>query len=168
MYPSSPGRPQPPSLDDVTSYRIQKIRCPVTVMFATGETIAGDVFLSPTSRFGPEPQAPWEFLNDIDPYFALDPADGRTLLAAKDHVLWAEVPKPSPVHAEAGEHPAAIEVTLVSGTTLSGEILLGPRTGHARLLDYLNSNRERFLRLVQPDRVILVNRSAVAHVHELN
>ena len=38
----------------------------------------------------------------------------------------------------------------------------------ARLLDFLNSLPDRFVCVVQPDRLVLVNRQAIAHVHELN
>jgi hypothetical protein len=152
----------------LTSYRIEKLRCPVMVMFAGGEVVEGDVVLSPASRSGAGPQAPWDFLNELDPYFALDPADGHTMLAAKEQVVWVELSQPA-ANADAGAgHPVPVEVTLTAGPPVSGSLLVGAPTSHARVLDYLNANRERFLCVVQPDRVILVNRGAIVHVHELS
>lgn len=152
----------------MTSYRIEKLRCPVTVMFAGGEVVEGDLFLSPVSRSGPGPQAPWDFFNEPDPYFALDPADGRTILAAKEHVVWVELSQPAAIADAGAGHPVSVEVTLSAGPPVSGTLMVGAPTSHARVLDFLNANRERFLCVVNPDRVILVNSGAIVHVHELS
>ena len=151
----------------MNSYRIEKVRCPVTVVFAGGGAVSGEIFLNPTSRFRAEPQEPAEFMNEDEEYFALASPEQPPLLVAKSNVESVEVPG-EPYEGSDGVAPHAVDVELrlSSGAILAGAILIDTPPTRARLLDFLNSQRERFLRVDQPTRVILVNRRAVAHVHE--
>lgn len=129
--------------------------------------MSGEIFLSPTSRFRAEPQEPAEFLNEDDEYFALASAEQPPLLVSKHSVESIEIPgEPEPSADGIAPHPVDVELRLSSGAILAGAVLIDRPPTRARLLDFLNSQRERFLRVDQPTRVILVNRRAIAHVHE--
>lgn len=152
----------------MNSYRIEKVRCAVTVVLAGGERHEGEIFLNPTSRFRSEPQEPAEFLNEEDEYFALATANRGAVLVAKKSVESVEVTD-SAAGGAADPPPQtmAVEFRLASGSVISGAVLIDTPPSHARLLDFLNSRRERFLRVSGAGRVTLVNRQAIARVQEL-
>ncbi len=139
-----------------------------------GDQLAGDIFLNPTSRFRSAPQEPAEFLNEDEAFFALAMEDGRTALVAKSEV---ESVQPAAGECAPGGEPGdepgagqpqpfAVEVTLRSGTVVSCTMSIDAPPSRARLLDYLNSNHERFICVTDAGRLILVNRQAISHVHE--
>lgn len=150
------------------SYRIEKVRCAVTVVLAGGESHEGEIFLNPTSRFRSQPQDPAEFLNEEDEYFALAMASGRAALVAKTRVESVEVPeRRADGAADPPLQPVQVEFRLASGSVLAGAVLIDTPPSHARLLDFLNSRRDRFLRVSGTGRVTLVNRQAIAYAQEL-
>ena len=149
----------------MNEYRIEKQRLPVVVVLAGGARIAGDIFLSPVSRFRAAPQRPEELLNEAEPFFALQPGDGAPALIAKDAVERVEMP-PMPPESDAPAHVVAIELRLVSGDRCTGALDLDMPEARFRLLDYLNAHTERFIKVTQPHAVLLVNRRAVAVAHE--
>lgn len=131
--------------------------------------IVGDIFLSTVSRFRQAPQDPIEFLNDGDGYFALASDDGRAMLVAKENVDRVEALLPDDAsRAAAAGHALRIQLVLLDGTAVTGAVVLDTPSGRSRLLDYLNSHRERFLPMHQEDRLLLVNRRAIVRVHELS
>ena len=152
---------------ELNSYKIEKIRCAVAVTMVNGDVLPGDIFLNPTSRFRSEPQTPAEFLEEPEPWFALADQAGHAFLVAKanvetvdaDHVEWEGVgPEP---------HPAPVRMTLNSGATVAGTVSIDAPPTRARLLDFINSHHGRFICVALDDRVVLVNRLAIAHVQEL-
>lgn len=139
----------------------------MSVALSGGEIIAGDIFLGTVSRFRPEPQDPAEFLNEDDAYFALAAEDGRAMLIAKENVECVAAPHPGPVHAGSPSDAIGVELALLGGATATGAVVLDTPSGRSRLLDYLNTHRERFLPIHQPERLLLVNRRVIVRVHEL-
>lgn len=152
----------------MTDYRIEKVRCPVTVVLTDGECIAGDIFLSTMSRFRAEPQGPAEFLNEPEAYFALAAVDGRSMLVAKENVERVETLREADGPGESSRHGLTIGLTLVNGAVFEGDVFLDTPTGRSRLLDYLNAHRGQFFQMIQPDRLLFINRRAITHVCELN
>lgn len=151
-------------------YRIEKVRCTVAVVMMGGERYSGEIFLNPTSRFRSARQEPAEFLNEDEAYFALAMDDGRTALVAKARVESVTVESQGdPGNDAIGSphpHPASVSITMASGDVVRGTVSIDAPPSHARLLDFLNTNHERFLRVADAGRVILVNRQAIGHVHE--
>lgn len=140
----------------------------MTVVLADGETLEGEIFLNQASRFRAGPQEPLEFLHEEEAWFALSSPDGVTRLVAKDSVESVDAPLCNDGDADAPPpQPVGVELRLASGARLSGTVLIDTPPSRARLVDFLNSHRERFIPLVQPDRVTLVNRHAIVHVREL-
>jgi hypothetical protein len=153
----------------VHDYKIEKYRCPATIVFTDGRTLTGEIFLHAMSRFRLAPQDPAEFFNDSDQYFVLAPTYDERILVSKSSVAVAETPLPSsePDDALDGAHVGlGVEVGVIGGVTCAGWLFPEKTPGRARLLDYLNSYNTRFLVLYDSQKTTLVNRNSVAHVRE--
>lgn len=156
-----------PAVSSVNTYRIEKIRLPVTVVLRSGSTLAGDIFLNPTSRFRSEQQEPGEFLNEGDDFFALADPEGSAALVAKTTVESLTTDHRPPPSRGVPPHPVPVRILLRSGATVTGTVSVDAPPSRARLLDYLNSLHDRFICVTLPDQLVLVNRQAISHVHEL-
>ena len=153
----------------MTDYKIEKYRCPATIILTDGRTLTGEIFLHAVSRFRLAPQDPAEFFNDADPYFVLAPTYDERILVAKAAVAVAETPLPSSEpddHLVGAQVGLGVEVDVIGAVTVAGWVFPGTTPGRARLLDYLNSYTNRFLILYDSEKTTLVNRNAVAHVRE--
>jgi hypothetical protein len=161
--------PVPGDFFPVHDYKIEKYRCPATIVFTDGRTLTGEIFLHAMSRFRLAPQDPAEFFNDSDQYFVLAPTYDERILVSKSSVAVAETPLPSsePDDALDGAHVGlGVEVGVIGGVTCAGWLFPEKTPGRARLLDYLNSYNTRFLVLYDSQKTTLVNRNSVAHVRE--
>ena len=153
----------------MTDYRIEKYRCPATIILTDGRTLTGEIFLHAVSRFRLAPQDPAEFFNDADPYFVLAPTYDERLLVSKSSVAVAETPLPSSEpddQIDSARVGLGVEVDVIGGVTCAGWVFPDKTPGRARLLDYLNGFTGRFLVLYDSEKTTLVNRTTVAHVRE--
>lgn len=151
-------------------YRIEKQRLGVTVLLASGDTVRGHVFVQP-SVYGVHPHAgPHALFNDPEPFFPLELEDGGVLLVAKARV--ADVSGSSELADDELRRLAAreamMEITLSSGTSYVGTVLLELPSDRPRLLDLLNDARERFLTLYTSDGVRFINRALIERVRPLD
>lgn len=84
-------------------------------------------------------------------------------------VVWIGMSRLSDDAAGSGEelyeHRKVVRVALAGGGGLEGEILYSAPDGEARLVDYLN-RPDRFLRLWDGDRFLLVNKESVVRIVE--
>jgi hypothetical protein len=153
----------------VTDYKIEKYRCPATLILNDGRTLSGEIFLQAVSRFRLAPQDPAEFFNDNDAYFVLAPTYDERILVSKSSVAVAETPLPSAEpddHIDSAHVGLGIEVQVLGGITCAGWVFPEKTPGRARLLDHLNTYGARFLVLFDNEKTTLVNRTAIAHVRE--
>ena len=153
----------------MTDYKIEKYRCPATIILSDGRRLTGEIFLHAVSRFRLAPQDPAEFFNDSDPYFVLAPTYDERILVAKAAVAVAETPLPSSEpddHLDSVHVGLGVEVDVVGGATCAGWLFPDKTPGRTRLLDYLNSYKTQFLVLYDSEKTTLVNRHAVAHARE--
>ena len=150
----------------MSEYRIEKLRRELSVMLKDGSRLEGDVFLRPVSRHRSRPEDPADLLNDPDPFFALV-RSGEAILIAKTQVASAVTTVDEDDALETGALGVTVEVTLHDGSTCDGSIFMESRTDRPRLLDYLNSYRSRFLPIVSPGQLLLVNTQSIAHVREV-
>jgi hypothetical protein len=147
-------------------FRIEKVRRPLQVFLTDGTELDGDVFLKPVSRYRSRPEEPIHLLNDHEPYFALM-RDGEAMLVAKASVARAVTTAPADDDDVALATPGIlVEVTMTDGSMCSGCIFPESRAGRPRLLDFLNTYRDRFLPVVDAKQVFLVNTTIIAHVRE--
>jgi len=150
----------------MSEYRIEKQRCSLHILLTNGNTLEGEVFLQPATRHRSRPEEPVDLLNDAEPFFALV-RNGETMLVAKDSVARAETSHQSDGELDIVALGVFVEVTMTDGNVCSGCIFVESRTGRPRLLDYLNSYRNRFLPVVDAQQVFLVNTNTIAHVREV-
>ena len=166
-----PYLPRPPNaiFPGVHDYKIEKYRCPATIMLNDGRSLTGEIFLHAVSRFRLAPQDPAEFFNDPDPYFVLAPTYDDRILVSKSSVAVAETPLPS---SEPDDHIASarvglgVEVQVLGGITCAGWVFPDKTPGKARLLDYLNGYTDKFIVLYDSQKTTLVNRNSVTSVRE--
>jgi hypothetical protein len=150
----------------MSDYRIEKIRRQLSVVLTDGTWLEGEVFLRPVSRYRSQPEQPMDLLNDAEPFFALI-RSGETLLVAKSSVARAETSYQPDDELEISPLGVTVEVSMTDGSVCTGSIFLDTRTDRPRLLDFLNSYRERFLPVVDARKVFLVNTQIIAHLREV-
>jgi hypothetical protein len=105
-------------------------------------------------------------LNDAEPFFAFE-RSGEALLVAKAQVMSAETTLQEDDALDIGALGISVEVLMRDGSEHLGSVFLESPTDRPRLLDFLNGFRERFITLVCPDKVILLNTHLIAHVREV-
>jgi hypothetical protein len=153
----------------VSSYWIEKLRCPINLVLTDGRTMSGEIFLNPVSRFRVAPQQPAEFLNQTEPFFVLAPSYDERILVAKRSVAMVEAPLPSSDdndHIDAAHVGVGLEVELIGGASCAGWLFYPTTAGKSRVQDYLNDLTDQFIVLFDSEKTTLVNRHAVVHVHE--
>ena len=152
----------------MSSYWVEKSRCPVNVIMIDGRTISGEIFLNPISRHRIAPQQPAEFLNQEEPFFVLAPSYDERLLIAKAAVAFVEAPLPSSDDDfDAVRVGVGIDIELIgSSLSIAGWLFYRATEGRGRVQDYLNSLVDQFIVLFDAEKTILVNRHAVASVRE--
>lgn len=150
----------------VNDYKIDKLRRRLSLIFMDGRTLDGEVFLRPVSRFRSRPEEPTDLLNDPDPFFALV-RDGATTLVSKASVARVATITHTPDEGDVPLVGVPVEVTLKDGSVCRGSVFPETRSERPRMLDYLNSYRDRFLPVVDTRQVWLVNVNTIAHVREV-
>lgn len=160
-------RPPPP--DAVHPYRIEKDRLAITIRLEGGDCIEGFIFVQPSVYRHLGREEPIDLFNAPEPFFPLVQEDGATLLVAKDRVTEAWPIQPSDDDAlRLAAARAELELTLRDGTIHRGSVLLELPSDRPRLLDALNSHRERFLALHAADAIRLINTHAIKCIRPLD
>ncbi|MEK7400948.1 MAG: hypothetical protein AABZ80_01155 [Gemmatimonadota bacterium] len=150
----------------MSDYRIEKLRRELKLVLADGSRLEGEVFLRSVSRYRPRPEEPVDMLNDAEPFFAFE-RSGEAILVSKAQVSTAETTLQEDDALEIGALGISVEVTMRDGTEYLGSVFLESPNDRPRLLDFLNGYRDRFVPLVCPNVVILLNTQHVAHVREV-
>jgi hypothetical protein len=153
----------------VTSYWIEKFRCPISLVLTDGRSMGGEIFLNPMSRFRVAPQQPVELLNEPEPFFVLAPTYDERVLVAKASIAIVEAPLPSSDdddHIDAAHVGVGIDVELIGGASRAGWLFYPTTAGKTRVQDYLNGLTDQFIVLFDSEKTTLVNRHAVANVRE--
>lgn len=154
----------------MSSYWVEKSRCPVNLVLTDGRVLSGDIFLNPISRHRVAPQQPAEFLNQPEPFFILAPTYDERILVAKAAVALVEAPLPTSDdddQLDTARVGVGVEIELI-GSSLSaiGWLFYRASAGKGRVQDYLNELTDRFIVLFDAEKTTLVNRHAVANVRE--
>jgi hypothetical protein len=150
----------------VSDYKIDKLRRRLSLILMDGRSLDGEIFLRPVSRFRTRPEEPTDLLNDPEPFFALV-RDGNTTLVSKANVARAATATHAADDGDVQLVGVPVEVTMHDGSLCRGSIFPETRSDRPRLLDYLNSYRDRFLPVVDTRQVWLVNVNTIAHVREV-
>ncbi|HTR77135.1 MAG TPA: hypothetical protein VMH39_03465 [Gemmatimonadaceae bacterium] len=151
----------------MSDYRIEKIRRRLLVILDGGDRIEGDVFLQPSVRYRPGPEAPIELLNDPDAFFPLAHPGQSPLMIAKDHVVRVEYSGEDVDTLPGLETPGvSLDFLLSDGTTVSGTVHPEYRAERPRVLDFLNMYVGRFIPVSTGEVTSLIRRGAIIRVRE--
>jgi hypothetical protein len=139
----------------------------VRLRLATGDPIAGEVFVMQRVAHRDGPETVLEMLNRPEPFFPFRPADGGpVLLVAREHTIAVSTASGDPLgDADRREaaHAIPLAVALTTGDTLAGEAWFEAPATRQRPLDYLNASRDPFFALVRGDVTDCVNRAHVRY-----
>jgi hypothetical protein len=153
-------------------YRIETTRKAVILTMLGGEEVKGSVFIHFSSYRPFELEDVSELFNAATPFFPLELENSEVILVSKERV--AEVAADR--REEATDLPprglptptALLQVILVGGEVRLGSIKLEGPPDRARVLDYLNALKSRFLTLYTSNDARLINRSLIDRVRPLD
>ena len=158
--------------DTANLYRIETTRKAVILTMLGGEEVHGNVFIHFSSYRPFELEDVSELFNSESPFFPIELDNDEVILVAKERV--------AEIAADRGEAPsdlvprdppsptALLQVLLVGGEVRLGSIRLDAPPDRARVLDYLNALRSRFLTLYTSNEARLINRSLIDRVRPLD
>jgi hypothetical protein len=158
--------------DSANLYRIETTRKAVILTMLGGEELRGHVFIHFSSYRPFELEDVSELFNAPTPFFPLELENSEVILVAKQRVAevaanrgddTAELPMRGPPIPS-----ALLQVVLVGGEMRVGSIQLEARPDRARVLDYLNALKSRFLTLYTSNEARLINRSLIDRVRPLD
>ena len=149
------------------SYAIEVQRVGARLVAWDGKATSARFFLRTASEHHAGPETLLDRLNDPHTQFLACEIDGRVELVRLAWIGFVEVEGELPEvreREEVGACHQAVELILVSGEVLAGELLYLLPPDSSRVSDLLNSPGERFLLLRSAGRTHVVNRDAVARV----
>jgi hypothetical protein len=158
--------------DTANLYRIETTRKAVILTMLGGEEVRGNVFIHFSSYRPFELEDVSELFNSESPFFPLELDNDEVILVAKERVAElaadrseapSDLPPPDPP-----SPTALLQVLLVGGEVRLGSIRLDAPPDRARVLDYLNALRSRFLTLYTSNEARLINRSLIDRVRPLD
>lgn len=153
----------------VDQYRIEKLRLALSLRLLGGEVLEGHVFLQSFGYSG-TPESALELLNQPDRFFPIACNGQGILLVAKERLVeaWGEAVGEEDALRSATSVPVSAELRLASSLTVSGTMLLEVPDDRPRMLDFLNHNRQRFVRVATASGPRLVNARLVESVRPLD
>ena len=158
--------------DSANLYRIETTRKAVILTMLGGEEVRGHVFIHFSSYRPFELEDVSELFNSDQPFFPLELENSEVILVSKERVAElaadrSEDPTEPPPR-EAPSATALLQIALVGGEVRLGSIRLEGPPDRARVLDYLNALRSRFLTLYTSNEARLINRSLIDRVRPLD
>jgi hypothetical protein len=158
--------------DSANLYRVETVRQAVVLTLMGGEELRGHVFIHFSSHRPFELEDITELFNSEEPFFPLELDNEEVLLVSKARV--AEVAadySDDAADLASGRAPAPapmLQVMMAGGDVRLGSIRLEVRPDRARVLDYLNRLKTRFLTLYTSNEARLINRSLIDRVRPLD
>ena len=154
----------------MSQFRFEKEHASASLVLSTGRTIHGCFFVvaSLTTRGGPERVG--DLLNTERGFFPFQQDDGTTGQYNRAHVVIVRLPagraeeQLEPGYAVSRRRSVAI--TLSSGATIGGVVLVPESVGHDRLSDWVRNNSKPFWYLVTAEGTVLVNSSHIVEIVE--
>lgn len=149
------------------SYAIASNLLPVLLVQQWGEALTGSLFLRDTPLPSREPEDLGTRLNEPGTHFVPFDREGRVEFVRLGSVGYVEHPAELPEVRrlrELGAQSEPVELELVTGELLQGDLLDIAPPEHCRLSDLLNQ-ADRFLLLASPGKTVYVAREAITRVH---
>jgi hypothetical protein len=163
--------PMPFTTDSANLYRIETARKAVILTMLCGEELRGHIFVHFSSHRPFELEDVSELFNAETPFFPLELENSEVILVAKERVAEVAANRFGDASDAPGEPPvptALLQIVLVGGEVRLGAIQLEARPDRARVLDYLNALKSRFLTLYTSKEARLINRSLIDRVRPLD
>ncbi len=153
----------------VDQYKIEKSRLALSLRLLSGEVIEGHVFLQPPG-YGGTPESALDLLNQPDRFFPIACEGREILLVAKERLVeaWGEAIGEEDALRSASSLRMSVEFRLASNVTVSGTMLLEVPEDQHRMLDFLNHNRQRFVRVGTASGPRLVNARLIESVRPID
>lgn len=150
-----------------TPLSVEVTRLPILLVTLGGERFEVEVFLHSGSDLHPGPETLGDRLNHPDGRFLPCECNGRVELFNRGRVAYVEHAGELPETArldEVGAERVAAEIVLVSGETLTGELLYLLPHERRRVSDLFNRSERSFLLLTGAETTRYVNREAILRV----
>ena len=157
--------------DTANLYRIETTRKAVILTMLGGEEVRGNVFIHFSSYRPFELEDVSELFNSESPFFPLELDNDEVILISKERVAEIAADRseaPSDLPCDPPSPTALLQILLVGGEVRLGSIRLDAPPDRARVLDYLNALRSRFLTLYTSNEARLINRSLIDRVRPLD
>ena len=161
--------------DSANLYRIETTRKAVILTMLTGEELKGNVFIHLSSYRPFELEDVSELFNADTPFFPLELDNREVILVHKERVAEIAANRGDSADNTSDQNPSEgpipttlLQIILIGGEVRLGSIRLEMRPDRARVLDYLNALKSRFLTLYTSNEARLINRSLIDRVRPLD
>ena len=147
------------------SLKIPKLKRPVRMWVHPEGRVVGSLFLREQSVNHAGMEEPIEVLNKDKAFIVLDREDdGQVCFYNRNAIIRVEYEQ-APTTAEADQKIIPCQLTMMDGAIFDGEIRETLAPDYARLFDYLNQEKARFIKLyTDNNQVCLVNKSYIIKV----
>lgn len=160
---------RPPANDRKQGYKLEVEQVPVRLVLFSGESLEVELFLHHVSLRGRSRQTLAERLNEsATKVLAARVGDGTDLFQLR-WISYLETPGKAPEvleYEELGACRHRVDLGLVSGETLHGELLFFLPEGFRRVSDLLNTPEQRFLLFYGDGHTRYIQRGAVVRARD--
>jgi hypothetical protein len=148
------------------SLKIPKIKRQVSMWVHPEGQVIGSLFLRTQSVNHAGVEEPIEVLNKDKAFIVLDKEEpGQIRFYNRNAIIRVEYEEETKPFAEAEQKIIPCQLTMMDGALFNGEIRETLAPDRARLFDYLNHGKARFLKLyTDTNQVCLVNKSYIINV----
>ena len=153
----------------MSQFRFEKHQVAASLSLTTGATISGCFFVASSLATHGGPERVGDLLNADDGFFPFQSDDGTTGQYNRTHVVLVMLPSGvAEEELEPGYLVAlrrAVTLTLSTGTTIEGTVLVSGPAGHERLSDYVRNSKD-FWYVVTSDGTVIVNSHHIVELIE--
>ena len=145
------------------SFKVPKVKAPLTIHFVGGNSLSGEIFLSPQSQYHFGKEKMLEMLNNDEAFFPLEAETTSSIrLIHKINIVFITTHEEQ----EKGESGKHVTVTIVrtDGENLIGDLIIEEPEHRSRALDFFNSNKGLFFRLQTKDKIYYINSRYVSEI----
>ena len=149
--------------DAAMSFKVPKVKTPLTINFVGGSSVSGQIFLSPQSpyRFGKEKML--DLLNNEDAFFPLEAETTSSIRLVHKRNIFFITTHEDKEENESGK-PVTVTIVRTDGEKLVGDLIIQEPEHRSRVLDFFNSNNGSFFRLQTKEKVYYINSRYVSEI----
>ena len=152
----------------MSQFRFEKHQVAASLVLATGAMRHGHFFVMTSLRHG-GPERVGDLLNGEPGFFPFQHDDGTTGQYNREHLVMVKLPAGLAEEELEPGFPVAlrrcVSVSLTTGTTIEGAVLVNGPAGHERLSDYVRSAKQ-FWYVLTSRGTVIVNSSHIVELVE--